>query len=146
MKMNCLLTPPLPTVQPSFITITYGLIVASCCCHGIPPSDLHGKCRPSSFPQLQSLRISSCFYLHSLLPPSSSFVSHALFDCCVCHHGRPLSIVHRPSSILFRQSSVVSRQHPSSIVRRHVASLSATFPPQHRYHRRLERLIIVYIG
>jgi hypothetical protein len=27
--MNCLLVPPLPTVQPSFITITYGLIVAS---------------------------------------------------------------------------------------------------------------------
>jgi hypothetical protein len=59
---------------------------------------------------------------------------------------RPSSIVHRPSTIVFHQSSVVSRQHPLSIVRRHVASLSATFPPQHHYHRRLERLIIVYIG
>ena len=27
--MNCLLTLPLPTVQPFFIAITYGLIVAS---------------------------------------------------------------------------------------------------------------------
>jgi len=29
MKLNCLLTLPLATVQPSFIAITYGLIVAS---------------------------------------------------------------------------------------------------------------------
>ena len=115
MKMNCLLTPPLPTVQPSFIAITYGLIVAFCCCRGIPPSDLHGK-RPSSFPQSQSLRISSCFYLRSLLPPSSSSVSHALFDCCVCHRGRPSSIIHRPSSIVFRQSSVVSIHRPLSAI------------------------------
>jgi hypothetical protein len=62
MKMNCLLTPPLPTVQPSFIAITYelivGLIVASLVIvpnhhghRGNPPSDLQGKCKPSSFPQ-----------------------------------------------------------------------------------------------
>jgi hypothetical protein len=62
MKMNCLLTPPLPTVQPSFIAITYGLIVGLIVTslvivahhhgrRGIPPSDLHGKCKPSSFPQ-----------------------------------------------------------------------------------------------
>jgi hypothetical protein len=59
MKMNCLLTPPLvPTVQPSFVAITYGLIVASLVVvahhngrRGIPPSDLHGKCKPSSFSQ-----------------------------------------------------------------------------------------------
>ena len=59
MKMNCLLTPPLvPTVQPSFVAITYGLIIASLVVvahhngrRGIPPSDLHGKCKPSSFSQ-----------------------------------------------------------------------------------------------
>jgi hypothetical protein len=59
MKMNCLFTPPLvPTVQPSFVAITYGLIVASLVVvahhngrRGISPSDLHGKCKPSSFSQ-----------------------------------------------------------------------------------------------
>jgi hypothetical protein len=59
MKMNCLLTPPLPlpTVQPSFIVITYGLIVASLVVvahhHGrrdIPPSDLSASANPPPSP------------------------------------------------------------------------------------------------
>jgi hypothetical protein len=43
------------TLLPSFITITYGLIVVSLVVvahhhgrRGMPPSDLHGKCKPSS--------------------------------------------------------------------------------------------------
>jgi hypothetical protein len=79
------------------------------------------------------------------LPHLSPMLSLIVVFVIVVDH-RPSSIVHCPSSIVFRQSSVVSHQHPSSIVRRHVASLSATFPPQHRYHRRLKRLIIVYIS
>jgi hypothetical protein len=60
MKMNHLFTPPLPTAQPSFITINYGLIVASLVVvviarqrghRGVPLSDLHGKSKSSSFPQ-----------------------------------------------------------------------------------------------
>ena len=73
--MNCLLTLPLPTVQPSFNTITYGLIVVplDVVAHnhgrpGITLSDLHGKCKPSSFPQ------SYC------LPPPSPM--HCLIVVC----------------------------------------------------------------
>jgi hypothetical protein len=113
MKMNCLLTLPLPTVQPSFITITHGLIVVTLVVvvahhhgrRGIPPSDLHSKCKPSSFPQSYSPRIGCGIRCCSSLTPSSSSVSHAMFDCCVV----VILVLHRPSSI-------VHRQYPSSIL------------------------------
>jgi hypothetical protein len=59
-------------------------------------------------------------------------VSHAMFDCC--HRGCPSSIV-----------PIVSIHRQLSTVHHRVISPSATSPPQHSCHLRLERLIVVYI-
>ena len=155
--MNCLLMPPLPTAQPSFIAITY---VADCCVLLLswhPPFWFTRQMPalllpPITVPPYQWLSPSSLFVFVAITVflvrhPCTVLLLCLVLWSSIIHHPSsivhrplsivhcPLSIVHRPSSIIHRQSSIVSCQHSSSIVHRCVVSLSATFPPRHCNHK-----------
>jgi len=137
MKISCLLTPPLPTAQPSFIAITY---VADCCvigCHYPSSCILAVVASPILINMARASPHPS--------PNCSPSVSVVIFlFTCRYNHLPPPSPMHCLIVVLLSSwSSIIHR--PLSAVHHHVISPSATSLPQHCCHCQLKRLIVVYI-